>query len=161
MRMRGMPPGIRDDPPRAIRPKAFKDLAGDLLGREVLRVVDYALGQDARVLDHPLSGNPAWHALDVRALAPINHGGLRLRQHSTNGGACAKPIALRVRLAPRARDPAEVGLLPRCRVRLQRRLTYLPVPIERAALVPQGVRGAVIRVATSGRPCSVRPWTTP
>lgn len=79
--MRGMPPGILDDPPRAIRPKALIDLAGDLLRREILGVVDYALGQDAGVLDHPFPGNAAWHALYVRALAPIDHGGLHRRQH--------------------------------------------------------------------------------
>src|SRR5580698_1745472 len=86
MRMDGMPPGILDDPPRTICPKALVDLAGDLLGREVLGVVDHALGQDARVLDHPLPGNTAWHALYVRALAPIDHGGLHQSRHSTERG---------------------------------------------------------------------------
>jgi hypothetical protein len=72
--MRGMPPGIRDDPSCAICPKALIDLAGDLLRREILGVVDHALRQDARVLDHPLPGHTAWDALDVGALAPIDHG---------------------------------------------------------------------------------------
>src|SRR5665213_2936599 len=74
MRTRGMPPGVLDDPPRTIRPEALVDLAGDLLRREILGVVDHALGQDARVLDHPLPGHTAGHALYIRALAPIDHG---------------------------------------------------------------------------------------
>jgi hypothetical protein len=61
-----MPPGILDNPPRAIYFKALIDFAGDFLRCEILSVIDHALDQDASVLDHPLPGNTAWHTLYVR-----------------------------------------------------------------------------------------------
>ena len=72
--MRGMGPGILDNPPRPIYPKAVEDLVTDLLcGHASIRVIDDPLRKNARILNDPLARHPARHALNVWALAPIDH----------------------------------------------------------------------------------------
>lgn len=72
--MRGMGPGILDNPPRPIYPESVEYLLTNLVSRHAsIRVIDDPLRKNARILDDPLARHPARDALNVWALAPIDH----------------------------------------------------------------------------------------
>ena len=67
-----MPRGESQNPKHLIRRDPLENLAGNLLGGEVVGVIDDALHHDAGSLHAPRAGTFAGDAFDIGAVGPID-----------------------------------------------------------------------------------------